>query len=193
MSVIKSQLKPESHNNELSVRRQRPAAKSVRLLKFTSGSSHYAVEISELKKVISDLISIQASTSRTATTRFIKKNRGQTVVFNLESCLNIQQSTMKNEGKTSILIFNETISGFHVGVLVPGTLEILKSNCPRAESGAGSCDGNTLPIRDIIRIGKPGTSNTDESITLIDIRNLVENCIVRLKYWEAEGIAAQTA
>ena len=126
MSAIKSLQKPESHRNKLSAQRQRPVTKSVNLLKFNSGNSLYAVEMSELKKVIMDLISIQNITSQSITTQFIKRNRGQTIIFNLESCFCIQQSTKKNKGNTSILIFNETISGSHVGVLVPGNPEILK-------------------------------------------------------------------
>jgi len=192
MSAIKSLQKPESHRNKLSAQRQRPVTKSVNLLKFNSGNSLYAVEMSELKKVIMDLISIQNVTSQSITTQFIKRNRGQTIIFNLESCFCIQQSTKKNKGNTSILIFNETISGSHVGVLVPGNPEILKLDCPQSESGAILSDGDTLPVRGIIRNGQSGSRNTD-NITLIDIRNLVENCIVRLNYWETEGIAAEAA
>ena len=186
MSVIKSLQKPESHRNKLSARRQRPVTKSVSLLKFNVGNHLYAVEMSELKKVIMDLISIQNVTTRSITTQFIKRNRGQTIIFNLESCLSIQQCDKKNNGNTSILIFNETIDDSQVGVLVPGTPEILNSNGSWSESDAYSYDGDTLPVRGIIR-------NAVDDITLIDIRSLVENCIVRLKYWETEGIAAQAA
>ena len=193
MSVIKSLQKPESHRNKLSARRQRLVTKSVSLLKFNSGNSLYAVEMSELKKVIMDLISIQNVTSRSITTHFIKRNRGQTIIFNLESCLNIQQCTMENKGNTSILIFNDTIHDSQVGVLVPGTPEILKSNGSWSRSDTDSCKGDTMPVRGIIRNVKSVTRNTVDDITFIDIRNLVENCIVRLKYWETDGIAAQAA
>ena len=193
MSVIKNLQKQESHSNKQSARRLRAVTKSVSLLKFNSGNSLYAVEMSELKKVIMDLISIQNVTSRSITTHFIKKNRGQTIIFNLESCLSIQQSDKKNKGNTSILIFNETIHDSQVGILVPGTPVILKSNGSWSESDADSYDGDTLPVRGIIRNKKSGARNTVDVITLIDIRSLVENCIVRLKYWETEGIAAQAA
>ena len=193
MSVIKSLQKPESHSNKLSARKRRPVTKSVSLLKFNSGNSLYAVEMSELKKVIMDLISIQNVTSRSITTHFIKRNRGETIIFNLESCLSIQQCTKKNKENTSILIFNDTIHDSQVGILVPGTPEILKSNGSLSESDADSYDGDTLPVRGIIRNGKSVTRNAVDDITLIDIRSLVENCIVRLKYWETEGIAAQAA
>ena len=193
MSVIKSLQKPESHSNKLSARRHRPVTKSVSLLKFNLGNSLYAVEMSELKKVIMDLISIQNIASRSITTQFIKRNRGQTIIFNLESCLSIQQCAKKNKGNTSILIFNETIHNSLIGILVPGTPEIVKSNGSWSESDADSYDGDVLPVRGIIRNIKSGTRNTVDEITLIDIRNLVTNCIVRLKYWETEGIAAQAA
>lgn len=193
MSVIKTQQKPESHSNKLPARRQRPVTKSESLLKFNSGNSIYAIEMSELKKVIRDLISIQNVTYRSITTQFIKRNRVQTIIFNLESCLNIQQCTLKNNGNSSILIFNETIHDSHVGILVPGTLEIVKPDGSWTESDAGSVDRDALPVRGIIRNKKSGSHNTVNEITLIDIRNLVENCIVRLKYWEMEGIAAQAA
>ena len=193
MSVIKTQQKPESHRNKLSARRQRPVTKSVSLLKFNSGNSLYAVEMSELKKVIIELISIQNVTSRSITTQFIKKNRGETIIFNLESCLSIQQCTKKNNGNTSILIFNEKIHDSQVGILVPGIPEILKSNGSWSESDADSYDGDTLPVRGIIRNVKSVTRNAIDDISLIDIRSLVENCIVRLKYWETVGITAQAA
>lgn len=193
MSVIKSLQKPASHGNKLSARRQRPLTKSVSLLKFNSGNRLYAVEMSELKKVIMDLISIQNVASRTLTTQFIKRNRGETIIFNLESCISIQQSTKKNKGNTSILIFNETIHDSQVGVLVPGIPEILKSNDLWSESDGNSYDGDALPVRGIIRNCKSVTRNAVDDISLIDIRNLVENCIVRLKYWETEGIAVLAA
>ena len=193
MSVIKSLQKPESHSNKLPARRQRSVTKSVSLLKFNGGNCLYAVEMRELKKVIMDLISIQNVTAGSITTHFIKRNRGQTIIFNLESCLSIQQCDKKNNGNTSILIFNETIHNSQVGILVPGTPEIVKSNGSWSKSGADPYDGNALPVRGIIRNGKSVTRNTVDDITLIDIRSLVENCIVRLKYWETEGIAALTA
>jgi len=167
--------------------------KSVSLLKFNLGNCLYAVEMSELKKVIMDLISIQNVSSQSITTQFIKRNRGETIIFNLESCLSIQQSTKKNKRNTSILIFNETIHDSQVGILVPGTPEILKSNGLWSESGADPYDGDALPVRGIIRNKKSVPCNTDDVITLIDIRNLVENCIVRLKFCETEGIAALAA
>ncbi|MDP3395867.1 MAG: hypothetical protein Q8S57_04275 [Methanoregula sp.] len=140
-----------------------------------------------------DLISIQNVASRTLTTQFIKRNRGETIIFNLESCISIQQSTKKNKGNTSILIFNETIHDSQVGVLVPGIPEILKSNDLWSESDGNSYDGDALPVRGIIRNCKSVTRNAVDDISLIDIRNLVENCIVRLKYWETEGIAVLAA
>ena len=193
MSVINSLQKPASHGNKLSARRQRPVTKSVSLLKFNLGNHLYAVEMSELKKVIMDLISIQNVTSRSITTQFIKRNRGKTIIFNLESCISIQQSTKKNKGNTSILIFNETIHDSQVGVLVPGIPEILKSNDSWSESGADPYDGDALPVRRIIRNKKFLPFHADDIITLIDIRNLVENCIVRLKFYETEGNAALAA
>lgn len=193
MFVTKNQQKQESHTDELSSKRQKPASRAVNLLQFSSGKCHYAVEMSEMKQVIRDLISIQACTPRTVTTRLIKKNRGQTIVFNLESCLNIQQCTSKDKGKTSMLILNETMSGSRVGILVPGIPEIQKRNCPRAEANAHSYEGNVIPVRGIIRDGKPGNGNTAEGIALIDIRSLVDNCIVRLKGWDSERVMAQSA
>jgi chemotaxis signal transduction protein len=193
MSVIKSLQKPESHRNNQSARRKKHVTKLVSLLKFNVGNSLYAVEMSELKKVIMDLISIQNVSSRSITTQFIKRNRGETIIFNLESCLSIQQSTKINKGNTSILIFNETIHDSQVGILVPGTPEIMKSNGLWSESVADPYDGDTLPVRGIIRNEKSLPFDADDVITLIDIRNLVENCIVRLKFYEMEGLAALAA
>lgn len=192
MVALKSLQKTESHNDQHLTGRKNPLKKSTRLLKFTSGSRHYAVDMSELKQVIRDLIAIQNSTSKSVTARFIKRNREQTIIFNLDSCFNIQQRIIKNDKKTSILILNETIAGSHVGVLVPGTPAILKWNNPLPETGAGFTRRNDHPVRGIGK-KKPGTVKKVHGITRIDIRELVENCIVRLNCLEAEGMAAQTA
>jgi chemotaxis signal transduction protein len=192
MFVTTLQQKHESHNNELLPRRQSPGTRSVRILAFNSGGSHYAVEMSELKQVIRDLLSIQTCTPPSIITGFMKRNRGETIVFNLDSCLNIQQGIMKKERKSSILILDEIISGSRVGVLVAGNLEILKMNCPKTRNGLKTGNGDALPVRGIVRNKKPTGAAADD-IELIDIRALVENCIVRLGFGMLKGAAAQTA
>ena len=67
-----------------------PEAKTIHMLGFGIGNERYGIDLKEAVEVIRDLVIMQSCTSTSMTERFVKCNRRNTIVFNLDQCLTIQ-------------------------------------------------------------------------------------------------------
>jgi chemotaxis signal transduction protein len=187
MSVAKSQQESITKGNTSFVDGKRMSAKVeiVQILGFDMGEERYGIDLKEAVDVIKDLMRIQACTTRSVTKKFIRLNRRNTIVFNLDQCLAIQNERAGSSDRKSPSFFmlNEKIADCCVGILVPGIPSFSAKEVSRGTSSSNSSsrvkNQRGCSSRPALS-GNPG--KTGKAVSMIDLREFVENCIVTLKY-----------
>jgi hypothetical protein len=185
-----------SHQKSVSVKSPAPSGNDdhqgqpIQVLGFGIGNDQYGIEIQEAMDVIRDLMMIQSSTPRSVTRQFIRRNRGNAIVLNLEECLTIQWGGGTDRKKTSFLMLDERILDSCVGILGPGVPEVRNQVFTRVRAGRGLKTGHKTPLRGVstgtrTNARKKGRNKT----SLIDLRELVENCITTLKFMDPHLMA----
>jgi chemotaxis signal transduction protein len=162
----------------------RSPGSSIHMLGFELGKDRYGIDLKEAMDVIRDLMMIQACTTRSMTERFVKFNRRHTFVFNLDECLRIHNGAGKTTSP-SFLLLDEKIQDFCVGILVPGIPSIQKREFTAAGSRKNSRARTGTPLRGIVRGKTPGLRARSAPVQIIDLRELVENCIVHIRYMDS--------
>ena len=160
-----------------------PEAKTIHMLGFGIGNERYGIDLKEAVEVIRDLVIMQSCTSTSMTERFVKCNRRNTIVFNLDQCLTIQGEHPAGRKPASLFLLEEKIQDSCVGILVPGIPSIVEDGFTGTRHGRGHTIQKKTPVRGIIRTPVPcRKGHARNSISLINLRELVENCIVQLRY-----------
>ena len=154
------------------------------MLGFGIGDVQYGIDLSEAIDVIKDLRMMQACTPVSMTRHFLRCNRRNTLVFNLDECLTMQGG-QEGHKPASFVMLDEKIQDSCVGILVPGIpTAINKSYIPSRTGRTHS--SKKIPVRSLARTTGSGKKRgARDSVTLIDLRNLVEDCIVRMKFMNA--------
>jgi hypothetical protein len=188
MAVAKSQRKSVSKNHPGIISRNLPheSEKILQMLGFGMGEEYYGIDLGEATDVMRDLIMIQSCTTNSVTERFIRRNRRETIVFDLDHCLRIQGAGGRERNTTSFFMLDEKIGDCCAGILVPGVPSIYSGEYPKKIRGAHSRSRSVPPLRGIFRKSGPGSRRKSrDSFSLINLRECVENSIVHLKYLDS--------
>jgi hypothetical protein len=188
MAVAKSQRKSVSKNYPGIISRNIPPGteKIIQMLGFGMGEEHYGIDLGEATDVMRDLVMIQSCTTSSITERFIRRNRRETIVFDLDHCLRIQGAGGRERSTTSFFMLDEKIGDCCAGILVPGVPSIYSGEDPKKLRKVPSCTRSVPPLRGIFRKSGPYTRRKSRGhLSLIDLRECVENCIVHLKYLDS--------
>jgi hypothetical protein len=183
MAVVISQQKSGSRKIPAKVYPETAAvkAKSIRMLGFGIGNDRYGIDLEETMDVIRDLMMIQSSTPQSMTEQFVKRNRRNTIVFNLDRCLSDLGEGRAGRKPASFFMLEEKIQDCCVGILVPGIPVILTGKYP--EDGTDSKSRSTMfPLVTIENSRRGAVRKSRCTVSLIDLRQFVENCIVRIRY-----------
>ena len=150
------------------------------MLGFGIGDVQYGIDLAEAIDVIRDLRMMQACTPVPMTKRFLRCNRRNTLVFNLDECLTMQGGK-EGHKPASFVMLDEKIQDSCVGILVPGIPTVISKRYTPSRAGRGHV-AKKIPVRNLKNAGSGKKRDTRDSVTLIDLRNLVEDCIVRMKF-----------
>ena len=151
------------------------------MLGFGIGDVQYGIDLSEAIDVIRELRMMQACTPVSMTKHFLRCNRRNTLVFNLDECLTMQGGQEAHK-PASFVMLDEKIQDSCVGILVPGIPTVINKRYTPSRAGREHV-AKKIPVRSLVKKTGAGTKrDARDSVTLIDLRNLVENCIVRVKF-----------
>jgi len=183
MSVVRCQQKTTLHEMPRTDTHQEPELETIHMLGFGIGKERYGIDLAEAVEVIRDLMMMQACSSTSMTERFVRCNRRNTIVFNLDQCLTIQGEKRTERKPASFFLLDEKIQDCCVGILVPGIPSILEKGYTGTRTGKRRNPRKKTPLRGTVRTTPPGSRRRARtSISIIDLRELVDNCIVHLKY-----------
>jgi hypothetical protein len=157
-----------------------PVAKKRKLLKIDVGRDRYGIDLNEATDVIRDIMMIQSCNPRSMTKRLVKCNRRNTIVFNLEECLACQEEGKTAHKPASFVMLDEKLGDSCVGILVPGI--------PSAVTPAPASPARHLEeYHDIpVHVVKRNQKKARDAIPVIDLRELVEKCLIRLIYYNSQ-------
>ena len=159
-----------------------PSPKTRRMLGFDIGDIQYGIDLSETIDVIKDLRMIQSCTPVSMTKHFLRCNRRNTLVFNLDECLTMQGG-QEGHKPASFVMLDEKIQDSCVGILIPGIPTALNKSYTPTRAGIRHTAQKKIPVRSLVRNTTPGKKRgARNTVTVIDLRNLVDNCIVRMKF-----------
>ena len=150
-----------------------PALQS-RMLEFSYCGGRYVIDLGEAMDIIADLMTLQSESPHSVTQRFVRRNRRDTIVFDLEQCLAMWQNEVPGSKKTSFVMLDGKVGGSCVGILVPGVPSGLVPEGP-----------------DILRnAAQAGGRKARNAVTLINLEELVVDCLFRLGQGEQSGMPA---
>ncbi|MFA4876476.1 MAG: hypothetical protein WC586_03610 [Methanoregula sp.] len=156
-----------------------PAARKRKMLRISVGPDRYGIDLNEATEVIRDLLMIQSCNPKSMTRRFVKCNRRNTIVFNLEECLSCQDEGKILHKPASFVMLDERLGDSCVGILVPG---IPSAIAPADSAPArGPKEHHDIPVHEV----KSSQKKARDAIPVIDLRELVENCLIRLRYYHS--------
>jgi hypothetical protein len=124
----------------------------------------------------------------------IKRNRKETIVFDLNRCLHIQYGGIAEREKTGILMLNDKVGDSSLGLLLAGCPAIVTLEPPLKLTRPDPRLPPENPIHGIIR--KAGSGNRKKArneMIWIDVRRLIGNCIVKLSVSGYPGLSAGVA
>lgn len=178
MAVATCQQKPALKKKSLSVRQRAPSAKTIRMLGFGMREEQFGIDLAEAADVIRDLAMIQSCTPGSITGQLIRRNRGNTLVFDLDRGLMSTGEGITGRNVTSFFMLDEKIADCSTGILVPGVPTVLTCKCPDVRDGRESPSGSAMPLRGIVRIpGSGSRSRSTHTLSLINLREFAEICI----------------
>jgi purine-binding chemotaxis protein CheW len=164
-----------------------PLTDTIQMLEFIIDNEHFAIDLAEVKEVVSEMILTGPCTPGSIVKPFIKRNRKETIVFDLNRCLNIQSGGRIKGKKTEMLMLSDKIADSALGLLISGISSIKTMEYPWKRTEQDPRARYDTPIYGIIR--KTG----QEEIIWINIRSLVKNCVVSPNFTEYRMFEARIA
>jgi chemotaxis signal transduction protein len=185
MTIAQCQKNAALNKNFGLVQENSPDPATKRMLKFDTGENIYGIDLGETMEVIRDLMMIQLYNSKSITRHFIKFNRRNTIVFNLDQCLAFQGKGIIGHKHPSFVMLDEKIDDACVGILVPGVKAVLGGTKALHATKDQKDDWN-IPLHAVTRTSRRGYGKKSrDAVSVINLRELVDNCIIHLKYLDS--------
>jgi len=186
MTIAQCQQNATLDNNFGLVDNDSQDSASKRMLKFDTGGNTYGLDLEETIGVIKDLVMIQSCNSKSITRHFIKYNRRNTIVFNLDQCISFQAKGMNGHKHPSFIMLDEKIDDACVGILVPGVRSVRGTETPAMHTTKDKKDNRNIPIHSPKRTSRRGYgSKARDFLPVINVRELVDDCIVHFRYMDS--------
>jgi len=182
MAVVHCHQKTTLHELPAQGIEKAPEEKTIHMLGFGIGKERYGIDLVEAIDIIRELMMMQSCTSMSMTEQFVRCNRRNTIVFNLDQCLTIQGEKKTERKPASFFLLEEKIQDCCVGILVPGIPTIHEKGYNGTTLRRRQRIQKKTPIRGTIRTTAPGKRRRSrDCVSIIDLRELVDNCIVHVK------------
>ncbi|WP_321508219.1 hypothetical protein [uncultured Methanoregula sp.] len=187
MTVAQYQQKSELHKSPEPVHVSPTVAKKRKILRIGIDGDLFGIDLNEAIEVIRDLMMIQSCNSKSMTERFIRFNRRNTIVFNLDRCLSFQDGKKALHKPASFVMLDEKIEDSCVGILVPGIPSVIRKGTAGSHPAIQPRIHKEIPVRGGSRNPKCGYGkDAMNTIPVIDLRELVDSCIIHLRYMDSQ-------
>jgi chemotaxis signal transduction protein len=144
------------------------------------GTMHFAIDLQEVCEIVRLADQMHIEDTPWIVPGIIRRNRGNTLVLDLERCMRIQWGITDGKGKAGFIVLDEKTAGANIGVLLPGISTVMTVSPVRTRvSRPGPQRKNHAPIHGVIRLpGKRAHLNLRPPVIWIDCWKLVENCVL---------------